>query len=136
MYLGVYGLRNAGLTDHLATLLDRFAQSGVRETNRRDRSPRRFALVSDEHHADPVGGGAVDRRDARHGRDDLRQPDRLRSWPKNHVDRIARDATVAARARTEGHPHRMGLLFPRRFMLTIPILLITLAALALRTGIC
>ncbi len=29
MYLVVYGLRNAGLTDHLATLLDRFAQGGV-----------------------------------------------------------------------------------------------------------
>lgn len=29
MYLIVYGLRNAGLTDHLATLLDRTAQGGV-----------------------------------------------------------------------------------------------------------
>lgn len=29
MYLVVYGLRNAGLTDHLATLLDRTAQGGV-----------------------------------------------------------------------------------------------------------
>ncbi|MCD2513174.1 arsenic transporter [Comamonas endophytica] len=29
MYLVVYGLRNAGLTDHLAALLDRFAQGGV-----------------------------------------------------------------------------------------------------------
>ena len=29
MYLVVYGLRNAGLTGHLATLLDRFAQGGV-----------------------------------------------------------------------------------------------------------
>jgi arsenical pump membrane protein len=29
MYLVVYGLRNAGLTDHLAVLLDRTAQSGV-----------------------------------------------------------------------------------------------------------
>ncbi|MGQ3003483.1 MAG: arsenic transporter [Hydrogenophaga sp.] len=29
MYLVVYGLRNAGLTDHLAGLLDRFAQGGV-----------------------------------------------------------------------------------------------------------
>ena len=29
MYLVVYGLRNAGLTDDLATLLDRFAQGGV-----------------------------------------------------------------------------------------------------------
>jgi len=29
MYLVVYGVRNAGLTDHLATLLDRTAQSGV-----------------------------------------------------------------------------------------------------------
>jgi arsenical pump membrane protein len=29
MYLVVYGLRNAGLTDHLAGLLDRAAQSGV-----------------------------------------------------------------------------------------------------------
>lgn len=29
MYLVVYGLRNAGLTDYLATLLDRFAEHGV-----------------------------------------------------------------------------------------------------------
>lgn len=29
MYLVVYGVRNAGLTDHLATLLDRTAQGGV-----------------------------------------------------------------------------------------------------------
>jgi len=29
MYLVVYGLRNAGLTDHLAGLLDRFAEGGV-----------------------------------------------------------------------------------------------------------
>jgi arsenical pump membrane protein len=29
MYLVVYGLRNAGLTDHLAALLDRTAQGGV-----------------------------------------------------------------------------------------------------------
>ena len=29
MYLVVYGLRNAGLTDHLAGLLNRFAESGV-----------------------------------------------------------------------------------------------------------
>ena len=29
MYLVVYGLRNAGLTGHLAALLDRFAQGGV-----------------------------------------------------------------------------------------------------------
>ena len=29
MYLVVYGLRNAGLTDHLAALLDRTAQAGV-----------------------------------------------------------------------------------------------------------
>jgi arsenical pump membrane protein len=29
MYLVVYGLRNAGLTDHLAVLLDRSAQGGV-----------------------------------------------------------------------------------------------------------
>ena len=29
MYLVVYGLRNAGLTDHIAGLLDRFAQGGV-----------------------------------------------------------------------------------------------------------
>ncbi|WP_294200401.1 ArsB/NhaD family transporter, partial [uncultured Sphingomonas sp.] len=29
MYMVVYGLRNAGLTDHLATLLDRAAQGGV-----------------------------------------------------------------------------------------------------------
>jgi len=29
MYLVVYGLRNAGLTDHLAVLLDRFAEQGI-----------------------------------------------------------------------------------------------------------
>ena len=29
MYLVVYGLRNAGLTDHIATLLNRFAEGGV-----------------------------------------------------------------------------------------------------------
>src|SRR3546814_8251507 len=29
MYLVVYGLRNAGLTDHLAALLDRTAEGGV-----------------------------------------------------------------------------------------------------------
>ena len=63
MYLVVYGLRNAGLTDHLAALLDRTAQGGVWGGGVRDRRDRGHPVVRDEQHADRTGGRAVDRRD-------------------------------------------------------------------------
>ena len=80
----------------------------------RDRNHRGTAVVGDEQHADCAGGRAIDRRDARHrrdqGGDDLRQRDRVRPWPEDHADRLARDAALAACPRAKGHPDRLGLL--------------------------
>ncbi len=95
MYLVVYGLRNAGLTDHLAALLDRTAQGGVWGA----------ALGTGVIAADLsslmnnmptvlVGALSIDAAHAtgRSGSDDLRQRDWLRPRPQADADRLARDA--------------------------------------------
>jgi hypothetical protein len=117
MYLVVYGLRNAGLTDHLAALLDRPAQGGVWGAAL-GTGVIAAVLSSMMNNMPTVLLGALDRRDPRDGRDqgsnDLRQRDRLRSRPQADADRLTRHAAVAARLGAEGRADRMGLLFPGR----------------------
>jgi arsenate reductase (glutaredoxin) len=84
MYLVVYGLRNAGLTVHIASLLDVFAQGGVFGHRR--------------------GEGS-------HG---VRQRDRLRPRTEDHAHRQPGHAALAACAGPQGHGHRLGVLLQGR----------------------
>jgi drug/metabolite transporter superfamily protein YnfA len=103
MYLVVYGLRNAGLTDHLASLLDRTAQGGV--WGAALGTGVIAAVLSSVMNNMPtvlVGALSIDATHATgrdQGSDDLRQRDRLRPRPQADADRLARDAPVAPRPR-------------------------------------
>jgi arsenical pump membrane protein len=117
MYLVVYGLRNAGLTDRIATLLD-LVRAG-RRLGRGAGHGRAHgaAVLGHEQHAHGADRRAVHRRLAGQRRGEgghgLRQCDRLRPGPQDHAHRQPGHAAVAARVAEEGHDHRLGLLLPR-----------------------
>lgn len=137
MYLVVYGLRNAGLTQALAGWLDAFAVHGVWGAT--FGTGLLTALLSSIMNNLPtvLDRRAVDRRQQRHGRgeggDGVRQRDRQRPGPENHADWQPGHVVVAARAGAQGIRITWGY-YSSRIVLTVPVLLITLAALAVRLG--
>jgi len=113
MYLVVYGLRNAGLTDELAKSLTWLALHGPwvatvgtgfaaailsSVMNNMPSGPDRGAL-------DPAGAGPV-AADPR--ADALRQRDRLRPRAEVHADRQPRHAALVARPRQQGPEDHLG----------------------------
>ena len=116
MYLVVYGLKNAGLTDMLTQLLDRLAQQGLCHPGHRvDRS---VAVFGHEQHAQRAGRRVVDpgERSARPGArgDDLRQCDWLRPGPENHPYRQPGNTALAACAGAQRRAYNLGLLLQGR----------------------
>ena len=114
MYLVVYGLRNAGLTDRIAALLD-WVRTGRHLGRGAGHGPAHgAAVVGHEQHAHGADRRAVHRRLAGQRRGErghgLRQRDRLRPGAQDHAHRQPGHAAVAARAAEEGHEDQLGLL--------------------------
>ena len=115
MYLVVYGLRNEGLTEHIAKLLDYFAQGGHMGSRVWNGHSHRAAVLGYEQHADSAGGSAFHRchKCNRRGQgcDDLRQCDRLRFRSQDHPHRLAGNAALAPCSGSQRHDDHLGLLF-------------------------
>ncbi|WP_036168879.1 arsenic transporter [Massilia sp. 9096] len=139
MYLVVYGLRNAGLTDHLSALLARFAEHGV--WGAALGTGFASALLSSLMNNMPtvlVGALSIDATQAAHGGGALRDAMVYANvigcdlGPK--ITPIGSLATLLWLHVLDGKGIRIAwsAYFRTGVVLTLPILLVTLAALALR----
>ncbi len=135
MYLVVYGLRNAGLTDELAKGLVWLAGHGPWVTA----VGTGFAaaiLSSVMNNMPSVLIGALSIQQAPDlspltpRADGLRQRDRLRPRSEVHADRQPRHPALAARPRQQGPEDHLGQYMKVGLVITPPVLLVTLLALA------
>ena len=139
MYLVVYGLRNAGLTELLSGVLDALARQGLWAATLGTGFLSAFlSSVMNNMPTVLVGALSIDGSGAgrRHqAGDDLRQRHRQRSRPQNHPDRQPGHVAVAACVGRKNIVITWGYYFRVGLVMTLPILFVTLAALALRLSV-
>ena len=135
MYLVVYGLRNAGLTDYLTTVLNMLAERGLWAVTLGTGILSAFlSSIMNNMPSVLVGALSIDGSAATGTiKEAMIYANVIGCDLGPKITPIGSGhAAVAACAGAEAHHHRLGYYFRCGITMTLPVLLVTLAALALR----